>query len=930
MYNKFHKLVAACALSTFCIQGSWAGDFQTFTNNKLEVSSASKGQRTPSNMMIWAYIGPGSYLAKASIEVTDSKGRVVGTGQTGSRGVLLMTVPGSASENEPYMIVTSGGMVDGVPFQGHLKAFVPKLGFGNITYLDPISTTALKMSARSPRTYAANMAKVRNVLGLRYYDDMGVMRLRTAAIGEQELKVKIEHSGGLTKFMDVLAKAAEKGQLIGGLKPAKSSRLPGSTGTLAAANTQAPGTACRYNQNTNASSGSGSLLSWSTVSDYGYQVGRDLIKGWVGDTATNLVEKVAGFALAKGNSGADKTSQQIENNFSAIGKELDCISAQIVDLGASVSLLKLETELAPMKPCLSSIRSEWDSYQAVIGGTPAEDLNSNNANLNYLFNPDSGSTTSAMKLCNSIINDSLLNYNGDTGAAWITKVKNIQEKVVGGNTVTIPNVFLPSDVYNLQVFLSYYSTLQYQQAILTSETFNWQINFLENNDVTLIAKQKMLGNTGCTSSSSPQNPPVIKISATNFCDMQLNLAGVWPQTIFSDEVALCTQCDTKLPNLTGYAIVAVPAKLTSELISPYRDVKQGGRNEGLGGRSSESLAKQDCDVITSPSTMCGTITLTVAPTTGVAEDSGANLIFTFSRTGSTNTYLTVNYTVGGSATLGTDYTGIPSTAGLQFITLPSGHAKATIKVVPTADATFEPDETVSLSLISGNDYKIGTTSAVVGTILNDDIPKFKLNSILVSPNTLAQDCISAGNNHNCDYSMPLSQASDTLIAFNQYTVDSPSDMNQETWSTRLAKRDGVATSDQLTAISGKGNENNLFYVGSFLSSWLNHSNGVPNYSAPPWTLLKANTTLHSNFHDVTTRQCSTIDNKKVCSDITTYTATVSMADGVYNQGNPGYNFTPCNNSTKSCDAGKFPSTPTAAYLLQRSWTSGTGYKGPTQ
>jgi hypothetical protein len=287
--------------------------------------------------------------------------------------------------------------------------------------------------------------------------------------------------------------------------------------------------------------------------------------------------------------------------------------------------------------------------------------------------------------------------------------------------------------------------------------------------------------------------------------------------------------------------------------------------------------------------------------------------------------------VGGSATLGTDYTGIPSTAGLQFITLPSGHAKATIKVVPTADATFEPDETVSLTLISGNDYKIGTTSPVVGTILNDDIPKFKLNSILVSPNTLAQDCISAGNNHNCDYSMPLSQASDTLIAFNQYTVDSPSDMNQETWSTRLAKRDGVATSDQLTAISGKGNENNLYFVGSFLSSWLNHSNGVPNYSAPAWTLLKANTTLNSKFKDATKQQCDyPPEGKPVCYNITTYTATVSMANWVYNPGDPGYDFTKCNNSTKPCDAGKFPSTPTAAYLLQRSWTSGTGYKGPTQ
>ncbi len=885
-------------------------------------------------MRIWAYVGPGSYLAKASVEVIDSKGKVVGTGQTGSRGALLLTVPGSASENEPYMIVTSGGMVDGVPFQGNLKAYVPRLGFSNITYLDLISTTALKMSANSPRTYAANMAKVRNVLGLRFYDDMGVLRLRTAAIGAQELKVKIEQSGGLTKFMDVLAKAAEKGQVIAGLKPAKSTRLPASTGTRAAASTSTSDPACSIDYNApKPSSGPKSLLSWSTIYNLGYSEGRSIITGWVGNAAVELIEKIPGFALAKGNSGPDMTSAQINQNFIAIAGKLDCLTAQVSDLDKTLAEVKLEVKLESFQSCIGKISAEFESYNHLL--SYFEDRTSKE----YIGYRDSmfaagGTTVSAMDTCGSLINQTLFNTGGSNTAAWIAEIDLIQNKKVGSETIKVPNVFLPSDIYQLQLFLSYYSNLQYQQIILWSELFNYNINILGKEE-TEVAKFKMYGN-GCSTSSIPQNPP--KGMASNFCDWQLNIAGVWPQTIFSDEVALCTECDKPFPILTGYAIVAVPAKLTTEVLSPYRDVKQGGRNEGLGGRSSESLAKQDCDVITSPSTMCGTITLTVAPTTGVAEDSGANLIFTFSRTGSTNNYLTVNYTVGGSATLGTDYTGIPTTAGLQYVAFAPGNAKATIKVVPKADATFEPDETVSLTLISGNDYKIGTTSAVVGIILNDDspdpvpVPKFKLNSILVSPNTLAQDCISAGNNYKCDYSMPLSQASDTLKAFNQYTVDSPSDMNQETWSTRLVKRDGVATSDQLTAILGKGNENNLFYVGSFLSSWLNHSNGVPNYSAPAWTLLKASTTLNSNFKDLTTEKCEypPPPAPKKCIKVTTFSAKVTMADGVYNSGDLGYDFTPCINSSKACNAGSFPSTPTAAYLLQRSWTTGTGYNGPTQ
>jgi len=54
------------------------------------------------------------------------------------------------------------------------------------------------------------------------------------------------------------------------------------------------------------------------------------------------------------------------------------------------------------------------------------------------------------------------------------------------------------------------------------------------------------------------------------------------------------------------------------------------------------------------------ISLSVSPAT-VTEDGTANLLYTFSRTGPTTNSLSVNYTVGGTATLGTDYTGIAAT-----------------------------------------------------------------------------------------------------------------------------------------------------------------------------------------------------------------------------------------------------------------------------
>jgi ELWxxDGT repeat protein len=113
------------------------------------------------------------------------------------------------------------------------------------------------------------------------------------------------------------------------------------------------------------------------------------------------------------------------------------------------------------------------------------------------------------------------------------------------------------------------------------------------------------------------------------------------------------------------------------------------------------------------------ITMALSPAT-VREDGPTNLLYTFSRTGSTSASLTVNYTVGGSATLGDDYRGISATPSTKSITFPAGSAIATVSVAPSADRNQEGNETVALRLVAGSGYTLGTASAVTGTILNDD------------------------------------------------------------------------------------------------------------------------------------------------------------------------------------------------------------------
>jgi len=81
----------------------------------------------------------------------------------------------------------------------------------------------------------------------------------------------------------------------------------------------------------------------------------------------------------------------------------------------------------------------------------------------------------------------------------------------------------------------------------------------------------------------------------------------------------------------------------------------------------------------------------------------------------------VNYTVSGTADLGTDYTGIATTAATKTIRFAAGASSAIVTMNPTPDHSVEANETVALTLATGTGYTVGTATPVVGTIQNDDV-----------------------------------------------------------------------------------------------------------------------------------------------------------------------------------------------------------------
>ncbi|NER52430.1 MAG: hypothetical protein F6J92_38495, partial [Symploca sp. SIO1A3] len=111
--------------------------------------------------------------------------------------------------------------------------------------------------------------------------------------------------------------------------------------------------------------------------------------------------------------------------------------------------------------------------------------------------------------------------------------------------------------------------------------------------------------------------------------------------------------------------------------------------------------------------------VSISPTDPNASEAGDSGLFTITRTGADISQpLTVNYSIGGTATNGTDFGTVdPITGSVDPLTgivnIAPGQTTATIAVDPFADDVREGNETVMLDLIASSEYSVGTPSATV-------------------------------------------------------------------------------------------------------------------------------------------------------------------------------------------------------------------------
>jgi hypothetical protein len=186
--------------------------------------------------------------------------------------------------------------------------------------------------------------------------------------------------------------------------------------------------------------------------------------------------------------------------------------------------------------------------------------------------------------------------------------------------------------------------------------------------------------------------------------------------------------------------------------------------------------------VVSPSSATGTIlnddtlvSVAVSPTT--TSEGGTNLVYTFTRTGPTTSAITVNFSVGGTASFPSDYsqsgaaTFTPPTA---TVTIGSGSSTAQVTVTPLSDCMVEGAETVDFTVQPGTGYGVGSPSSASGTINNtaDSTPPVitlipNVNMTLWPPDhtyrSISVTDFVASASDNCDASVDINDVYITKI-----------------------------------------------------------------------------------------------------------------------------------------------------------------------
>jgi hypothetical protein len=237
--------------------------------------------------------------------------------------------------------------------------------------------------------------------------------------------------------------------------------------------------------------------------------------------------------------------------------------------------------------------------------------------------------------------------------------------------------------------------------------------------------------TSATVTIADNDRPTVTVSATDSAAAEAGANSgtfTFARTgITTDPLTVLYTVNGSATNGTDYAptlpgTIVIPAGMSSatHVITPGDD----GDFEG-NETASVTLSVNAAYIVGTPSQATITIadndlpTVTVNATDAAASETGPDTgTFTFSRTGSTASALTVTYSVNGTATSVSDYSALSGS-----ISILAGQASATVLVTPVNDPAFEGDETVRVTITPNAAYAVGSPNNATVTIADNDVPQ---------------------------------------------------------------------------------------------------------------------------------------------------------------------------------------------------------------
>ena len=218
------------------------------------------------------------------------------------------------------------------------------------------------------------------------------------------------------------------------------------------------------------------------------------------------------------------------------------------------------------------------------------------------------------------------------------------------------------------------------------------------------------------------------------------------------------------------------------ILAPTEDVylDAGNVTRTITATSGGNFENLQLDTASATTTVTDTINITTVSITGDATvHEGATASYTVSLTSSAQTAVTVNLTYTGTATDGSDYTGVAS------VTIPAGFSSAAFNIATLQDVIGEGAEnfTVTIASAAGGNFENLVISSANGaqttSITDDDTPTIAVSSPTVGEGGLAV------------FTVSLSNASATAVTFNPTLASGSATVGTDT-STALEYFNGTA------------------------------------------------------------------------------------------------------------------------------------------